>query len=251
MKLKKLIKHLLPYKMISILRNIKNHIPFFFTIKTYSQDGEDLLLRKIFNDINNGFYVDIGAHHPIRFSNTYYLYKKGWHGINIDPMPGSMKLFNKLRPKDINLEIAIGEKKGKTKYFIFDEPALNTCNENLAKIITQNTNNKVINIVDIDTYPLSDILAKYIPKNEKINFLNIDCEGIEYEILKSNCWERYRPDLICIEILSSDIEDIINSNIYKYLSKLEYAFIYKAFNSCMFIRKDIIEYKKYIKYLQD
>ena len=64
---------------------------------SYSQEGEDLVLRKIFKKQDKGFYVDVGAHHPKRFSNTFLLYKKGWNGINIDATPGSMKLFNKFR----------------------------------------------------------------------------------------------------------------------------------------------------------
>src|SRR6186713_1276577 len=70
---------------------------------SYSQEGEDLILKRFFSEKSGGFYVDVGAHHPKRFSNTYMFYKEGWSGINIDAMPGSMKLFNKVRSKDINL----------------------------------------------------------------------------------------------------------------------------------------------------
>ncbi len=76
------------------------------------------------NKKTTGFYVDVGAHHPLRFSNTYKFYKRGWHGINIDAMPGSMDLFNRLRHRDINLERAVSDSKQILTYYAFNEPAL-------------------------------------------------------------------------------------------------------------------------------
>ncbi|MDX9799068.1 MAG: hypothetical protein RBT05_09445 [Bacteroidales bacterium] len=112
--------------MAGIIRNLKNEIlslvPKAFVDKTlrktnfmgfgsisFSQEGEDMLLSKLFELNEKGFFVDIGAHHPIRFSNTYKLYLKGWRGINIDAMPNSMDLFKKYRSEDINLEIPIAK----------------------------------------------------------------------------------------------------------------------------------------------
>ena len=93
---------------------------------SYSQEGEDILLKRIFNNKKNGFYVDVGAHHPKRFSNTNIFYQMGWRGINIDPMPSSMDLFKRYRPRDINLEFGVAKKKGIMKYYIFNDPALNS-----------------------------------------------------------------------------------------------------------------------------
>jgi hypothetical protein len=74
---------------------------------SYAQEGEDMVLRRIFEDQPLGFYVDVGAHHPVRFSTTYFFYRRGCRGINIDATPGSMDAFRRLRPRDINLEVAI------------------------------------------------------------------------------------------------------------------------------------------------
>ena len=84
-----------------------------------------MILNRFFERKRNGFYVDVGAHHPKRFSNTYTFYKKGWRGVNIDAMPGSMEKFKKIRPRDINLEFAISNKNGTLVYHMFNEPALN------------------------------------------------------------------------------------------------------------------------------
>ena len=81
-----------------------------YSNKYYSQFGEDVVLRVLVGDLKKpGFYVDVGAYHPKHLSNTYYFYKKGWRGINIDPNPKSIKLFNLLRPSDINLNVAIAD----------------------------------------------------------------------------------------------------------------------------------------------
>ena len=100
--LKTSIKKILPNFIIE-------HLKYFTIYKndSYSQEGEDLIINRLIDSKKNGFYIDIGAHHPFRFSNTYKFYKMGWNGINIDAMPGSMKLFREKRPRDINIECGI------------------------------------------------------------------------------------------------------------------------------------------------
>ncbi len=95
---------------------MRNNIFNGHSINSYSQEGEDMVLRRLFEQKTVGYYVDVGAHHPKRFSNTYYFYKRGWRGINIDAMPGSMKLFNKMRPRDINVEIPVSSGEGEILY---------------------------------------------------------------------------------------------------------------------------------------
>ena len=76
-------------------------------LKIFSQNGEDLILNRLLENKSNGFFVDVGAHHPVRFSNTYLSYLNGWNGINIDAMPNSMMIFDKIRPRDINIEVGL------------------------------------------------------------------------------------------------------------------------------------------------
>lgn len=105
--LKSFLKKILPNKLQTWLIHIRNLYITRFHTKSYALQGEDLILREFFEYAKNGFYVDVGAHHPFRFSNTYLFYQSGWRGINIDAMPGSMKLFNRFRPKDINIECGV------------------------------------------------------------------------------------------------------------------------------------------------
>src|SRR3954464_9023248 len=95
-----------------------------YMVPAYSSEGEDLILKRIFDRKTNGVYIDVGAHHPFRVSNTYLFYKRNWTGINIDPMPGSQAIFNRYRPQDINLEMGVSATRQYLTYYIFNEPAL-------------------------------------------------------------------------------------------------------------------------------
>ena len=97
---------------------------------SYAQEGEDLVLARILGtNTSPGFFVDVGAHHPTRFSNTYYFYRRGWRGINVDALPGTASLFQRARPRDVTVECGVGAQAGVMTYFVFNEPALNTFSE--------------------------------------------------------------------------------------------------------------------------
>ena len=199
----------------------------------FSQNGEDLVIKRFLDNKNEGFFVDVGAHHPIRFSNTFLFYKKGWSGINIDAMPGSMAQFNKIRPNDINIEKGIGLKKDKLTFYQFNESALNTFSKKEA--FSKNKDGyKIIksNLVEVDT--LENILDKYMPLKTEIDFLNIDAEGKDEEVLISNNWEKYKPNYIIIEILREVSLYNNNSSINKFLKTKGYIPINKIFDTYIF-----------------
>ncbi len=163
--------------------------------RSYSQEGEDMVIKELFFKKKDGFFVDIGAHHPKRFSNTYHYYRLGWNGVNIDAMPGSMRLFKWLRRRDINLEVGIGGEEGELTFFIFDEPAVNTFSEEAANLCIGKYN--LIRKKAIKVYPLSTILEKYTSK--EIDIMSIDVEGMDLIVLKSNDWQRFCPKVILVE----------------------------------------------------
>lgn len=212
---------------------------YFATFKntSYSQEGEDLIIKRIFEIKHFGFYVDVGAHHPKRFSNTYLFYKQGWRGINIEPRPGSKKLFDKLRNRDINIEAAISETKGDLLYFEFDEPALNSFDQNLSIERANNTKYKIINKIHIKTYKLADILDNYLPTGQKIDFLTIDTEGFDIHVLRSNNWERYRPEIILCEDSEFELSNPEKSEIYKFLIQKHYILLAKTLSTLIFKSK--------------
>lgn len=203
---------------------------------SFSQEGEDMILGRIFDRQNSGFYVDIGAHHPQRFSNTYYFYLKGWKGINIDPLPGSMDEFNSLRPLDINLEIAIANSNEKLIYYQFNEPALNGFSEKISKKRDSiNGEYFVTEKKEVQTYRLSEILEQYLPQSCIIDFMTIDVEGLDLEVLQSNNWKKYRPKFVLVEDLTHfELDNLCESQVFIFMKEQGYTLCAKTKNTLFF-----------------
>jgi FkbM family methyltransferase len=208
--------------------------------RSYSQEGEDRVLSSLLfklhggKHIKDGFYVDVGAHHPNRFSNTCLFYRQGWHGINIDAMPGSMSAFEKQRPRDINLESGVGRKAETLKFFVFNEPALNTFDESLAKARCNDVWH-IKSTVDVPVLPLSEILKKYVPKGQSIDFFSVDVEGFDLDVLQSNDWQKYRPLVVLVETFGLSFEDLALDPLTEYLHSLGYVVYSKTVNTTFFV----------------
>ncbi|HEX7633280.1 MAG TPA: FkbM family methyltransferase [Candidatus Saccharimonadales bacterium] len=168
---------------------------------SYAQNREDIILSCFFDDDEKGFYVDVGANEPMHESVTKYFYDRGWHGINIEPIP---RLHQKLviqRPNDINLPIGVSKKPGQfTLHYYPNGDGLSTMSETMASSYRTGTSKftEVEEEIVVDTLPLKDIFKKHV-KNNQIYFMKVDVEGFEYEVLSGNDWEKYRPQVICIE----------------------------------------------------
>jgi hypothetical protein len=209
--------------------------PFLFSKNSYAQEGEDLVVNRLLEGKKNGFYVEVGAHHPYRFSNTYFFYKRGWSGICIDPLPGTKKAFNKSRPRDIALELGISSSFGQMQYFMFNEPALNTFDPAVAKIRDGKKGYRVINTVSIETKPLAAILAEInIPKSG-IDLMSVDVEGLDYQVLSSFDWSKNHPRVIIAESDKTQLDDIQNDPICTLLLKEGYKLYAKTGHSLIFI----------------
>ncbi|SCX92116.1 Methyltransferase FkbM domain-containing protein [Nonlabens sp. Hel1_33_55] len=203
---------------------------------SYAQEGEDLILCRYLDEKSDGFYVDIGAYHPKRFSNTYLFYLRGWTGINIDARPGFKDLFLKERPNDINIECGVSEMENEMTYYMFEEPALNTFSKMEADLKSRVNNFNIIDKQIVQTKPLKIIFDKYLPKGQMIDFITIDVEGLDLQVVLSNDWAKYRSKFILIEDLKrSDIAELIEtSQLYKKLTDLDYVLIAKTFNTLFF-----------------
>ncbi|MBK8965119.1 MAG: FkbM family methyltransferase [Lewinellaceae bacterium] len=197
---------------------------FFRFEKSYSQDGEDVVLLSFFEGQKKykGFFVDVGAHHPVRFSNTWLFYKKGWRGINIDPTPGSMRSFRFMRRKDTNLEIGIGMEEIELDFYCFNEPALNTFDKNLALERNNKGPYRILKTLKVHIKSLKTILDEHLPLNAKIDFMTIDVEGLDLSVLQSNDWLKYRPTYLLVEDIGFEYESRENSDIYCFLKNKGY-----------------------------
>lgn len=234
--IKKIVRALLPEKIIKIITNIKNNYFNGYALKSYSQEGEDMILRRIFENQKTGFYVDVGAHHPFRFSNTYFFYRQGWRGINIDAMPGSIDIFKKFRSEDINLEIPIGNGDQVLTYYSFNEPALNGFSEKLSHERNGKNGYFIKQEIKMKISKLSSVLDEFLPEDKLIDFLTIDVEGLDFDILQSNDWVKYKPKCILIEILSSSLHEIEQNEIAVFLKNIGYVVYAKAVNTVFFVQ---------------
>ena len=237
----KLLKKIIPkpiYVLLWILLRRKYK-------RSYSQMGEDLILDSIFYDLKKGFYVDVGANSPWVASNTMFFYEKGWNGINIDATPGSMKIFNVYRKRDVNLEIPISETEEILKYYLFRAPvllpsSLSTFDEKIAKNHADLYKVKFYT-KELKTQKLEWVLDKYCPDKE-IDFLSVDTEGFDLKVLKSNNWEKYRPKIIVIECAGGDGwrgSDYVE--IVKFLEENNYAFYYDTSTNALFLENTFLK----------
>jgi len=223
----------------------------------FSEEGEDILLNRIFKEkfgLNyRGFYVDIGAYDPKKISNTYLLYRQGWSGINVDCMPGVVKRFNKIRPKDINLNYAISNTQGKTlSYCIFEAP-FGYPEATINGFLTKKQQNKYINNgaklikkIDIKTVTLDYIFNKYLPKYKIIDLLDVDIEGKDLDALRSNNWIQYRPRYIYVESYNLNFENLHKNSIYNFLINKGYRLKSRLYYSCLY---ELIKQPKMVKKL--
>ena len=185
--------------------------------KNFSQSDEEKVLLKIFNNKKTGFYVDVGCHHPRRFSNTAKLYKNGWSGINIDADSSNLKLFNLFRKRDINLNYFISNEEKEIDYHIFNENALNgNIKEEKIKII-KDMGYKLIKTKKVQSITLNKILETHKEKFNKIDLLDIDVEGHDFEVLRSIDLNKFKVNIILIEIANneSEIDEYLNKYGYK------------------------------------
>lgn len=231
------VKKALPTWIRQILRCTYNcRLTDQYTHFSWSQEGEDMILRKYFANKKNGFYVDIGAHHPLRFSNTQHFYLQGWQGINVDALPGSMELFKRIRKRDINLEIGVGKQEGWAEYYMFNEPALNCFSKEISsKRNAKSDKYEIIGQCQVEILPLAAILKKHLPPGQIIDFLSVDVEGMDLTVLESNDWGLFRPNCVLSEILTTTWQELKKDPIVNFMKAKHYEIYAKSGHSVIFI----------------
>ena len=193
-------------------------------------DNEDTAVLNYFKDKKNGFYVDIGCYHPIHRNNTYVLNKKNWNGINIDTSQFSIELFDYLRPNDLNYNCAISNKNKFIKLFYQKELSqLSTTKKDQAETVFQGN----IKEKEIQAFTLDEILSRDKYKNSKIDFLDIDVEGADLKVLEGLSFDKFKPELVCVEIHAKEIK---KSDIYNFLIDKNYELLWSGVFSHIFKR---------------
>jgi FkbM family methyltransferase len=199
----------------------------------YSQFGEDIILHEILKkDISSGFYVDVGCFHPKKFSNTYALFKKGWSGINIDMEEDKIALFNMLRPNDLNVLAPISDREEEVTLYRFSKYGYGST---IDKKIASETIDPLYDKTIVKATTLNKIIDESQYKDTQIDVLSIDVEGMDFKALKSLNIKKYSPKVIIIEDHNQNIEDILETETYKFLTQNKYILRSWSFYSLIFI----------------
>ena len=205
---------------------------------SYAQEGEDLILLRLFGNTHRGFYVDVGAHHPSRFSNTCALYLRGWHGINIDADPDAIEAFRRERPRDVNLSLGVLQTPGQSTLYKFSDPALNTFDEALAREREKLPGYRLVAKRDVPTERLDTILAQHLPDGPTIDVLNVDAEGRDLEVLRSNDWGRFQPRCVLVEARIGGLDQLGSDQTHTFLVQQGYRLHAKTVNTLIYVRGD-------------
>ena len=163
---------------------------------TYAQNFEDVMLSRLFHEQSTGFYVDVGAWDPHIHSVTKHFYKNGWRGVNVEPLRAKFELFERERPRDVNLNVAVGDTPGELRFFeCHEESYLSTPDPVIAEQFRRRGGTVTEYAVPVVT--LNDIFARHCPAT--VDFLKVDIEGWEKPVIESSDWQRFRPRALVIE----------------------------------------------------
>lgn len=189
-------------------------------VKSYAEKGEDLALAAMMRKVENGYYVEVGCYHPIQKSNTFHLYKQGWHGVVIDANPVHLDTYRRIRTKDIVVEAVVSNSDYETELICFQESAYSTISQTTSKAVNSHSagNRSVRNV---RTKTLTKILDE-CDTPQAFNLLSIDCEGHDFEVLQSLDLKRYQPEVIIIEDHKFSIEHWEENNIVRHLKPYGY-----------------------------
>lgn len=201
----------------------------------YGQNLEDAILAKFLPEIS-GRYVDVGAGWPIRGSNTFYFYKRGWGGITIDPIKQNVLLQRIFRPRDVQINALLGVTPGTVDFFRFEPYEYSTANYQVAQEVIAEKEVKLLNIDQLEIKRLDSLNLQCDPLHP--TFLSIDVEGKDYEVLSSNDWINFSPRVICIETWSNNTDDEVRIN--HLLENVGYLLVEKVSLSSVYVHKSYL-----------
>lgn len=233
MRIGKILRAVVPTQGVALARRLAQALDPH-THLSYAQEGEDMLLLRLLNWRKDGFFVDVGAHHPFRYSNTAMLHKLGWHGVNIDADPDLMRAFERHRPGDTNLTVGVSDTAGRMRLHKFDDPALNTFDDAVAETLVTAGIYKEVARHEVAVERLDALLAAHLRPGQAIDLLNVDAEGRDMHVLRSNDWKRFRPGVVLVEQHARTLADALAGSANAFLSAEGYELIAKTVNTLVF-----------------
>jgi FkbM family methyltransferase len=166
------------------------------TVISYAQNFEDVMLWRALQQVENGFYVDIGANDPVVDSVTKWFYDQGWSGINIEPITHWFDRLSQDRPRDTNLQLAISSQPGPLTLYDIPDTGLATLDPAIAAVHRQS--GCTVHTLSVPVQTLDAVLSQHAAGRD-IHFLKIDVEGAEREALESASLQQIRPWIVLVE----------------------------------------------------
>ena len=185
--------------------------------KSWSQCGEDLIMRYLFDllQIARPSYIDIGAHHPWYYNNTYLFYRQGARGVNVEPDPSLYAGLRRGRRHDVNLNMGIGPRAAEMDFYVMSSRTLNTFSAIEARKYVEQRGLRIVDTRRIRVQTFSQAVGAHMGRTPDL--VSLDVEGLELDILRSIDFSENRPHVFCIETLSyagGDGSGVKNSEIH-------------------------------------
>ena len=171
---------------------------------SYAQNFEDVVLERCFKNVAAGFYIDVGAWDPFDCSVTHHFYERGWRGINIEPNPEYFQRLERDRARDTNLQVALGNTEQVSQTFtVLRGSGLSTL-RGLSDAYLENLDERGYpqEPIEVPIVSLASICRDHVGESTEIDFLKVDVEGWEAEVLRGHDWDRWRPKVLVIEAIT-------------------------------------------------
>ena len=190
------------------------------SLGAYAQYGEDLVVDAVLGCPANGYYVEVGANDPSLLSNTRRFYDRGWHGISIEPDPRMYARLAAARSRDTVLNIGVASTNGKASFYRLDPDTLSTFDYTAyQRALREFPGTRLVDVLELEVATLATICLLHVGPKQTIDFLSVDVEGTDLDVLRGNDWQITRPTLVLVEInqAGTEILEFMTSVDYEYL----------------------------------
>lgn len=207
--------------------------------RSFGHFGDDIAIECLYREtfgldaLKSGFYVDVGAFHPKKYSNTYRFYRKGWSGIVIDLEPDKMRAFSMLRPRDTAIQAAVSDVPATLTFYGDPFSPYTTSHADNTGALDRKTR------FELQTQTLTEIIGATKYRDQQIDILDVDCEGMDLEVLRSLDFERYRPKIVAVEIHASSIPAVHQSDAHAFMMDQEYTYTNRVGPTSVYLRSDL------------
>ncbi len=203
---------------------------------SYSQFGEDISAQNALRNVSRGFYVDVGAHHPLRLSNTALMHIKGWDGINVEPRLEAIELFEEYRPRALNLRAAIHNELDVVTLHKFRGGRIDTVLADRAEMLAQGK--EAAGEEQVPAMTMNQLFENHVPDGTHVNYLSVDIEGYDEQAILAFDLDRHRPDVVCVELHRYDVMSLAENPVVRHLNDAGYHPFAINIMSFTFVRED-------------